>query len=161
MAFYNLGYIYQDRGNIEASIECFLKATKIQPNDADSYINLGLALKQSGRINEAINAYNQAINVDETCAMAHFNLGNAYQEIKDYDNAIHHFQTTLQLQINHTDAMFNLAISYQDRAFQMKEPNIDDLKLALQLYMNVHQILPNNVESKKAILYIQNSLKEL
>ena len=42
MSWYNMGYLHQDRGHWEKSIDCFERATRILPEDVDSQINLGM-----------------------------------------------------------------------------------------------------------------------
>lgn len=159
MAYYNLGYIFQDQGNLEKSIKCFSRAAQIEPNDADSHINLGLAYKQVGRLQDAIKAYHRAILADSYNTMAYFNLGNIYQEIKDYDSAIKNFQTAIAIDSNHTDAMFNLGIAFQDRAYINLRPNADDLQEALRCYEEVYRRSPTLYEAEKAASYVRIALQ--
>lgn len=122
MAHYNLGYLYQDKGNMTASIECFRRAIQIDRYDTDSYINLGTALKHQGRLQEALQAYQRAIQIDGKCIMAHFNLGNSFQDMLNFDSAIQSFLVVLDLDADHIDALFNLAVAYQERAYASFDP---------------------------------------
>jgi tetratricopeptide (TPR) repeat protein len=159
MAYYNLGYIFQDQGNLEKSIKCFSRAAQIEPNDADSHINLGLAYKQAGRLSDAIKAYHRAILADSYNTMSYFNLGNAYQELKDYDSAIKNFQAAIAIDSDHTDALFNLGIAYQDRAYINLRPNIEDLQEALKCYEEVHRRAASLYEAEKAASYVRIALQ--
>ena len=157
-----MGYLYQDSGKLDLSIECFRCASRITPTDVDTHINLGLALKQKGNYNEAIECYQKAIEYDPNCLMAHFNLGNAYQDVKDYTQAIECFLHVLRLDEQHVDALFNLAIAYHDRSITSTDPSSpsnqrsSDLKLALDCYIRVSRLLPHLEEPKRAATMIQN-----
>jgi superkiller protein 3 len=161
-----MGYLYQDRGLMDLSIECFKQAARIEPNDVDTHINLGLVLKQEFMYEDAIKSYQKAIDCDPNSIMAYFNLGNVYQDIKLYKSAIECFQSVLQIDSNHTDSLFNLAIAYHDCATLTDcscTERLNSLNQALICYKRVHEILPELEEcliaSKQIEILIKSSSK--
>jgi tetratricopeptide (TPR) repeat protein len=160
MAHYNLGYLYQDKGNTVKSIDSFRQAAIVNPDDVDTQINYGLALKHNGELDAAIQAYLTAIRLDEKCAMAQFNLGNLYQDMKDYDNAIRCFERVLLVDAAHGDAMFNLAVAYQDRAMNATSASkrVGDLQNALMYYEMVQKCSPELIDAAKAAEYLRGVL---
>lgn len=41
MSWYNMGYLHQDKGRWDSSVQCFHRAATIAPHDVDTQINLG------------------------------------------------------------------------------------------------------------------------
>ena len=65
-AHYNLGFIYQQRGEMEAAIAAFKRAIEIDPQDADSHYQLGRIAREQGRLNEAISYFETVIRLAPT-----------------------------------------------------------------------------------------------
>ena len=64
-AYYELGNVLQDKGQLNEALLCYKKAITIDPKFSGSYNNLGNVLRQSGRLEEAISYYQKA---DCTCS---------------------------------------------------------------------------------------------
>ena len=65
LAYYNLGVMHQDAGNIEGMFECFRNATEISPSDGQSWSALGDAFFRKGMGDEARSAYEIAKSLIE------------------------------------------------------------------------------------------------
>lgn len=161
--YYSLGYLYQDRGDLDKAIVSFQVAAKLAPDDVDTWINLGLAHKSNHNLPDAIHAYQRAISINERSTMAWFNQGNAFAEVKKYDQAIRSFTNVLRVEPNHVDALFNLAVAFQDRASSNKNDDgwvqkKADYNSAIRCYEEVRRRRPDMVDavgaaaSVKAIL---------
>ena len=65
LAYYNLGVIYQDIGDVNGMMESFRNATRLSPNDQKSWNGLGDAFHKMGMVREAENAYDIAKSLTE------------------------------------------------------------------------------------------------
>jgi len=64
-AWYNMGYIYSEKGEYNKAIKCYKKAIKIKPNYAEAWYNMGVIYYNKGEDNEAIRCYNKVIEIKE------------------------------------------------------------------------------------------------
>ena len=55
-----MGLAYTDTGNYDKAIECYQKAIKINPENADPYYNMGIAYLQKKRDISAEDSFYQA-----------------------------------------------------------------------------------------------------
>src|SRR5262249_5320220 len=53
-AHYQLGLIYQKRGELDAAVGSFKRAVEIDPRETDAHYQLGRIARQEGRLNEAV-----------------------------------------------------------------------------------------------------------
>lgn len=60
-AHYNLGLLYQQRGELEAAAASFRRAVEIDPQDADSNYQLGRIAREQGRLDEAIKYFETVV----------------------------------------------------------------------------------------------------
>lgn len=64
--------------NWKQAVESFERATKAEPNNADTHNMLGFALRKSGNLDMSFKAYNQALKLDPRHRGAHEYIGEAY-----------------------------------------------------------------------------------
>jgi tetratricopeptide (TPR) repeat protein len=62
-AHYNLGLIYQQRGEIEAAVNSFQRAIEIDPEDADSHYQLGRIKRERGQLTEALSHFEKVVSL--------------------------------------------------------------------------------------------------
>jgi tetratricopeptide (TPR) repeat protein len=63
-AHYNLGLIYQQRGQYEDAKSSFRRAIEIDPQDTDSHYQLGRIAREQGRLTEAIAHFDAVVTRD-------------------------------------------------------------------------------------------------
>ncbi|MCH7705093.1 MAG: tetratricopeptide repeat protein, partial [Planctomycetes bacterium] len=85
VAHNNLGIALKDKGELDAAIEHYNAALRIDPEGAGAHNNLGGALRAKGELDAAIEHYNAALRIDPDYADAHNNLGIALQAKGDLD----------------------------------------------------------------------------
>jgi tetratricopeptide (TPR) repeat protein len=62
-AHYNLGLLYQQRGDAESAIEAFRRAVEIDPQEADAHYQLGRIAREAGRLPEAIGHFETVVRL--------------------------------------------------------------------------------------------------
>jgi len=65
-AHYNLGLLYQLRGEMEAAAASFHRAVEIDPQETDAHYQLGRIAREQGRPNEAITHFEKVVQQDPT-----------------------------------------------------------------------------------------------
>src|SRR5262245_2563194 len=65
-AHYNLGLLYQLRGEMEAAAASFHRAVEIDPQETDAHYQLGRISREQGRPNEAITHFEKVVQQDPT-----------------------------------------------------------------------------------------------
>jgi tetratricopeptide (TPR) repeat protein len=89
-AHYNLGLIYQQRGELEAAIASFTRAVEIDPQEVDAYYQLGRIAREQNRPQEALRAFEKVVQL----APAHSQyevwreIGLVYYSVKQYQDAL-------------------------------------------------------------------------
>src|SRR5262245_34251152 len=63
-AHYQLGLIYQKRGELDAAVGSFKRAVEIDPSEVDAHYQLGRVARQQGRLNEAVQHFERVIQLD-------------------------------------------------------------------------------------------------
>jgi len=65
-AHYNLGFIYQQRGELDAAAASYRRAIEIDPQDVDSHYQLGRIAREQGRLSEAIADFETVVKLAPT-----------------------------------------------------------------------------------------------
>jgi tetratricopeptide (TPR) repeat protein len=60
-AHYNLGLIYQQRGEYEKAVQAFQRASEIDPQEVDAHYQLGRLAREQGKLNEAIEHFEKVV----------------------------------------------------------------------------------------------------
>jgi predicted TPR repeat methyltransferase len=92
-----MGNVLKDKGDLDAAIDSYNQAIKINPDYAEAYSNLGAALKDKGELDAAIDSYKQAIKIKPDYADAYSNLGAALKDKGDLDAAICSYKQALKI----------------------------------------------------------------
>ncbi len=89
-AHYNLGLIYQQRGEFEAAIASFTRAVEIDPQEVDAHYQLGRIAREQNQPQEALRAFEKVVQL----APAHSQyevwreIGLVYYSVKQYQDAL-------------------------------------------------------------------------
>lgn len=63
-AHYNLGLLYQKRGEMGAAAGSFQRAIEIDPTETDAYYQLGRIAREQGHLNEAIQHFERVVQLE-------------------------------------------------------------------------------------------------
>ena len=63
-AHYNLGLIYQQRGEFDAATAAFQRAVEIDPKEVDAHYQMGRIAREQGRLNEAIQSFERVVQLE-------------------------------------------------------------------------------------------------
>jgi Tetratricopeptide repeat len=65
-AHYQLGLIYQKRGELDAADGSFKRAVEIDPGETDAHYQLGRIARQEGRLNEAVQHFEKVVRLEQS-----------------------------------------------------------------------------------------------
>ena len=125
-------------GQLDAAIEGYAQALKIQPNDAKTHFNLGIALAENDDFVAAIISYQQALTIAPDYAPAYNNMGNAQKDDGDLVRAISSYEKALKIDPNTAEVYINLGNAFKDRG---------ELGQAISAYNKALHIIPDYAEA--------------
>lgn len=91
------GIKYSVSGSMDAALNEYLQAIKLNPYLAKAYNNLGFVYRQKGKADLAIQYYEKALELNPNDDTAHTNLASVYDCKGNYDKAIDEFHKALDL----------------------------------------------------------------
>jgi len=96
-AHYQLGLIYQKRGEQDAAVASFQRAVDIDPQEVDAHYQLGRIARQQGRLNEAIRHFEQVVQLDPAHSQNEIwrETGLVYYDAGQFQDAIEMFDKFL------------------------------------------------------------------
>lgn len=96
-AHYNLGLLYQQRGELDAAIGSFQRAIEIDSTETDAHYQLGRIARWQNRFNEAIQHFEQVIAQDAAYSQYEIWRETAlvYYSAKQYQDALEMFDKYL------------------------------------------------------------------
>ena len=103
------GNMHMKKGEFELAIECYKRASELDPDDEKPLFNLGLALKRLGRYEEAVQTYDKALAISEDPETWN-NKGNALAKLGRYEDAVESFKNALRLKPDYETARVNMNI---------------------------------------------------
>lgn len=131
-----LGNIFLKQNRLDAAVQEYGQAIRLNPNLAEAYYNLGLALHKQGQNEAAITAYRQGLVVEPTMANAQYNLGLALYQQGQNEEAIAAYEQSINLDSNNANAYFNLAMALHEQG---------DTAKAIVAYREVLELNPDKV----------------
>jgi len=111
----NLGLALAEEGQLDAAIQEYQEAVRIEPNVADLRNNLGIALAEKGQLDAAIREYREALRISANYTDAHNNLGLALAGKGDLDGAIWEYREALRTSPNDMRAHNNLGLALAEK----------------------------------------------
>jgi len=114
-AWFLLGAINGQRGDLNQAEECFLHAVANNPKLPVAHYNLGSLLQNKGQLEQAAAHYRQAIMLNPSYLEAHFNLAAVLQMQGDLDRATAQYREVLVLNPSLFQAHLNLGIVLQQQ----------------------------------------------
>lgn len=89
-AHYNLGLIYQQRGEYEKAVQSFQRASEIDPQEVDAHYQLGRLAREQGKLNEAIEHFEKVVRQAPNHSQYEIwrETGLVYYAAKQYPDAL-------------------------------------------------------------------------
>ena len=144
-AFYNRGWLYASKGNLQMAEKDYSKAVEVNKKYGDAYYNRGLILVKMKKYDQAVRDFSEAIKLKSRSVDAYCNRGNAYYQLGKLDLAINDYGAALKIYPNDTDLIYNRAIVYL--AGGEKKKAIVDFEKAAELghsrakmYLKIHPV---------------------
>jgi len=163
MAYYNLGTVLKESGDMRGAIANYKKAVKIKPY-ANAHSNLGNVLENIGKFTEAIKHYREALKIKPDFFIAHSNLGSVLRRIGKNSEAEEHLNIALTIKPDSAEAMINLglvmlsygkateALRYFKRVLKIKPESPEAL-------CNVGFVLAGTGKVREGIEYYKKALR--
>ena len=111
VAHYNLGVIYDARGDESQAMQQYEQALRLKPDYPMAHINLGIDLVDQGKLDEAIQHYHLALQFKPGYADTHVNLGLALTRQGKLTEAVQQFEEAIRLKPDIAPIHVNLAIA--------------------------------------------------
>ncbi|MHC4982687.1 MAG: tetratricopeptide repeat protein [Planctomycetota bacterium] len=108
-AYLNLGNELRDQDNLDAAIERYRQALRIDPDYYRAHNNLGIALTKKGKLDEAIRHYRRGLQAKPDEADIYYNLGHALRRQGKLDEAIRSYRQAVRLKPDDIDTHVRLA----------------------------------------------------
>jgi len=102
--YYNLGYAYVIKANVDRAYREFSRSIKINPDFSFAYNNLGCSFWVEKKYSAAVSKFKEAVDRGEDYAAPHFNLGVAYFYLNRYEEAYQEFKKALAIDPSYEEA---------------------------------------------------------
>jgi len=96
-AYHNLAAEMKRRGNSDAAILYYRKATELDPRFALAYDNLGDIFAERREFDEATSAYHKALQIDPNAAVTYHKLGNLFAQRGNNPEAVQNYLKALEI----------------------------------------------------------------
>ena len=97
-ALINLGMLSYEQGDLENASACFLRAVKVEPDNAVGHFNLGSVLDELAQLELARQHLRIAVRLDPRYADAHYYLAFVCDKLGSSIEARQHWQLYIQLE---------------------------------------------------------------
>jgi tetratricopeptide (TPR) repeat protein len=139
-AFYNRGWIYEYKGELEKAIENYTRALDIDASLTDAYYNRGLIYIRQGKYMLAITDFTEVIKQRGGDADVYNNRGNAYMQLNQFESALDDYNTAIGINPNDPDLYYNRGIIYRNRR-EYRKSRQDFQKAAEMGHKQARQLL--------------------
>ena len=109
-AWFMLGVVCLDKGDVDEAVACFNKVLIISPEHAQAAFHLGRSYARQGRDELAVNCFQRAVQIDVEYSDAYFLLGNVFLKQEKLAEAEQAFQRVLNYKSDHAGAYNNLGL---------------------------------------------------
>ena len=154
IAHNNLGYLCNDRGELDIAISHFESAARIRAGKRDPHynlasafvqMNLGDALARKGRSDEAMVHYDEAIRLQPNYGDAYYNRGTVLFAKGRVDEAIADWAKTLEMHPNDADAHTSLGNALLQKG---------SLREAIAQYVTALALAPEDPHSRNNLAWV-------
>jgi len=112
-AHYNLGLIYQQRGQYPEAKTCFLRAIEIAPDEMDAHYQLGRIAREEGRLPEAIQYFDTVIRESPNHGQNEIwrEIGRTYYQAGQYEDSRSAFEQFLEKRPTDAEGRYRLGLA--------------------------------------------------
>jgi tetratricopeptide (TPR) repeat protein len=111
-AYYNRGFIYQVKGELQLAENDYTKSIELNPKNEDAYYNRGLIYVKNQNYELAIKDFSEAIKIRPSAADAYCNRGNAYFQTGKIDMALTDYNEAVKLSPMDGDIYYNQGLAF-------------------------------------------------
>lgn len=116
-AWFNLGVVLKDAGDLEGAERAWLAALEVEPRDAETLTQLGTLAAVRGDFARAETLLRRALASDPGVGTAHLNLARIYDRTGRRPEALHHYEAFLAIA---GDAANELAPAAVQRVLELR-----------------------------------------
>ena len=103
-AWFSVGYLNQQKNDVQAAINAYTKAIELKPDLAEAYNNRGAAKGGLSQHESAIADYNEAIHLKPDLVEAYVGRGTAKGGLSQHESAIADYDQAIQLKPEYAEA---------------------------------------------------------
>ena len=111
--YFQLGWIYNIRGDFTKALIINQKYTSLVPNNHRAYNNLGYAYNALEQYDSAIIQFNKVVELDSNFAQAYNNIGFAYALQGKFEESERWFKIAITKDSAYQQAYYNLGLVYK------------------------------------------------
>ena len=132
--FFNLGYLYLEKGALDESISCLQKSLEFNPSDSKTHTLLGQVYMQMGNDNEAVGEFQEVVRLaPDDAAYAYEMLGEIFiRKGKPPQSTIVWFRNAADLYLR--NKQMEEALRAYERILSIEPDNKDVLKRLAEVY---------------------------
>jgi len=97
LALYNLGLVYEKKGDPDSALKQYREAVRLQPNYGVAYYRMGQILEDQRRADQARDAYGRAIEFAPDLVEAHYRYGVMSYSAGELENALYSLTRVVKL----------------------------------------------------------------
>ena len=129
LAFLDLGQIYHEQHRYGEALDCFHRATRLQPTAAKPHHLLASTLAPVGRTAEALAAYRRALELQPRHAGALLGTGHTLKTLGRQEEAIQAYRQCIRLRPENGESYWSLA---NLKTYRLTAEDIEAMKSALE-----------------------------
>ncbi len=109
---YYLGKCYQELGDYNQALECFVRAKKTDAEEFGIHMDIAETNRMAGNIADALEIIKRFSQSHGNNAELHYQWGYCLDELGEYQEAFKHYEQSLQIDPNYAKALFRTAFNY-------------------------------------------------
>lgn len=159
-----LARIYGDEGDLERSLEAYLRLYEREPDDIELMLHLGRIYRHLERYDDALKILEKAKDIGGDTDEVLYSFAKTYKRMHNYDKAVDYFSRAIEIKPDHAHAYDRLGNLYV--LIGETDKAIEVYKKGLQVdsnhpYLNFHLagLLRQQKRYEEAIVYYNSALR--
>jgi len=111
LAYYELGNIFVNKGEIDSALTYFLRAAEILPEYPDAWTNLALAYDHKKMYDDALSAFKRSLDLAPENPYTLYNLGLTLGKLRLFQDAAEVFRIAIDIKPDFPEAVEKLRIT--------------------------------------------------